>query len=160
MQEYSEKFGFEKNLQSKTQLHEATERLRETKLDPLILDQINSTGLGADLVLEAHLDENDEVTLYNLMQYLNVQQSGFKFIESMASIFDQVEILEHCGEFYKFRVPKGDKTIGFLFGTIEDNKAEFSISEYSVSQTTLEQIFQNFANLNTMDKARFAFSKN
>ena len=89
-----------------------------------------------------------------------MQQYGFKFIESMASIFDQVEILEHCGEFYKFRVPKGDKTIGFLFGTIEDKKTEFNISEYSVSQTTLEQIFQNFANQNAMDKAKFAYNKN
>ena len=141
MQEYSETFGFEKNLQSKIQLHQATARLRESNLDPLTLDQINATGLGADLVLEAHLDENDEVTLYNLMQYLYVQQSGFKFIESLAAIFDQVEILEHCGDFYKFRVPKEDKTIGFLFGTIEDRKTEFNISEYSVSQTTLEQIF-------------------
>ena len=85
-----------------------------------MLDQIMPTGLGADLVQEAHLDENDEVTLYSLIQYLYVQQNGFKFIESLAEIFDQVEILEHCGDFYKFRVPKEDKTIGFLFGMIED----------------------------------------
>ena len=141
MQDYSKTYGFEKNLQSKVQLQEAREKLQESNFDPLILDQISNNGLGADLVLEAHLDENQEVTLYNLMQYLYVQQSGFKFIESMASIFDQVEILEHCGDFYKFRVPKEDKTIGFLFGTIEDKKKEFNISEYSVNQTTLEQIF-------------------
>ena len=141
LQDYSKTYGFEKNLQSKVQLQEAREKLQESNFDPLILDQISNNGLGADLVLEAHLDENQEVTLYNLMQYLYVQQSGFKFIESMASIFDQVEILEHCGDFYKFRVPKEDKTIGFLFGTIEDKKKEFNISEYSVNQTTLEQIF-------------------
>jgi hypothetical protein len=34
-----------------------------------------------------------------------------------------------------------------VFGFIEDRKIEFKISEYSVSQTTLEQIFQTFANL-------------
>jgi hypothetical protein len=67
-----------------------------------------------------------------------VQQYGFKFIESMCGLFDQVEILEHCSDFYKFRVPKEDKTIGFLFGTIEDNKNEFGVSEYSVSSTSLE----------------------
>ena len=47
-------------------------------------------------------------------------------------MFDQVEILEHCSDFYKFRVPKEDKTIGFLFGMMEDKKNEFNISEYSV----------------------------
>ena len=56
-------------------------------------------------------------------------------------MFDQVEILEHCSDFYKFRVPKDQRTIGFLFGMIEDRKDEFGISEYSVSQTSLEQIF-------------------
>ena len=56
----------------------------------------------------------------------------------MSSIFDQVEILEHCSDFYKFRVPRQDKTIGYLFGMIEDKKNDFMISEYSVSQTSLE----------------------
>ena len=67
-----------------------------------------------------------------------MQQYGFKFIENMCGLFDQVEILEHCSDFYKFRVPKEDKTIGFLFGHIEDNKNEFGVSEYSVSSTSLE----------------------
>jgi len=75
-------------------------------------------------------------------------------------MFDQVEILEHCSDFYKFRVPKEDKTIGSLFGMIEDKKAEFNVSEYSVSQTTLEQIFQNMANQSTNEKAQFTFKKN
>lgn len=67
-----------------------------------------------------------------------MQQSGFKFIECLTGLFDQVEILEHCSDFYKFRVPKEDKTIGFLFGMIEDKKMEFNISEYSVCSTSLE----------------------
>jgi len=33
---------------------------------------------------------------------------------------------------------KEDFTIGYLFGLMEDNKAQFEVSEYSVSQTTLE----------------------
>ena len=49
------------------------------------------------------------------------------------------------------RVPKGDKTIGFAFGFIEGQKTEFKISEYSVSQTTLEQIFSAFANMKIDD---------
>ena len=95
------------------------------------------------------------------MQYIYVQMNGFKFIESLASMFEQVEILEHCSDFYKFRVPIEDKTIGFLFGFIEDKKGEFSISEYSVCSTSLEQIFQVFANQSTKgDKAAFTFKKN
>ena len=67
-----------------------------------------------------------------------MQQNGFKFIEELCKTFPQVEILEHCSDFYKFRVPKQDKTIGYLFGFIEDTKGNYNISEYSVSQTSLE----------------------
>jgi hypothetical protein len=37
-------------------------------------------------------------------------------------------------------------TIGYLFGVIEDAKEGLGISEYTLSQTTLEQIFNMFAN--------------
>lgn len=161
LQAFSEMHGFDRNLQGKVKLDYAAAKMREARqVDPLILDQIVHGGLGADLVMEAHLDENDEVKLYHLIQYLYVQQSGFKFIEALAGIFDQVEILEHCSDFYKFRVPKEDKSIGYLFGLIEDKKQEFNVGEYSVSQTSLEQIFQTFANQSTSDKAQFTYKIN
>ena len=45
----------------------------------------------------------------------------------------------------KIRVPKLDKTVGYLFGAMEKNKEEYDIQDYSISQTTLEQIFHEFA---------------
>ena len=45
----------------------------------------------------------------------------------------------------KIRVPKLDKTVGSLFGLMENNKEEYDIQDYSISQTTLEQIFHEFA---------------
>ena len=51
-----------------------------------------------------------------LAQYLFVQINGFKFLTLLAKIFPHVEMLEMCGFFYKLRVPRNDKTIGFLFG--------------------------------------------
>lgn len=50
-------------------------------------------------------------------------------------------------------MPRGDVTIGYLFGMIEDLKADVNISEYSVTQTSLEQIFQNFANQEISEEA-------
>jgi len=40
---------------------------------------------------------------------------------------------------------KDGYSIGYLFGQMEEIKDTFSISEYSVSQTSLEQIFNIFA---------------
>ena len=80
------------------------------------------------------------------MQYLFIQQNGIRIIENLAKIFQSVELLEQCADFYKLKVPRNEVTIGYLFGLIEDQKADVNISEYSVTQTSLEQIFQNFAN--------------
>ena len=50
------------------------------------------------------------------MEWLKAQTYGFRIIDYLTEHFDQVEILEQCGEFFKLRVPKEDKTIGWLFG--------------------------------------------
>ena len=57
-------------------------------------------------------------------------------------------------------MPKKDKTIGSLFGMIEEKKKEFRISEYSASETSLECIFQTFANQSMADSAKFTYTKN
>ena len=71
--------------------------------------------------------------------------------------FERVDLIEQCGDFFKLRVPRQDKNIGFLFGLIEQKKQEMKISEYGVSQTSLEQIFQDFANKSRDEKAAFSF---
>jgi len=48
----------------------------------------------------------------------------------------------------RLKVPRLDKTIGQMFGTINNIKGDFCIDQYSVNQTSLEQIFQSLANLN------------
>jgi len=69
------------------------------------------------LLLEASNSQSrDEVRVRNLLTYLNAQDHGFKVINWMCSNFAHVELLEQCGEFFKLRVPKQDKTIGWLFG--------------------------------------------
>ena len=84
--------------------------------------------------------------LINLLEFLRAQTHGFNILHFLTSHFEKVEILEQCGEYFKLRVPKEDKTIGWLFGRLEHEKKELGIEEYSVTQTTLEQIFQSFAN--------------
>ena len=61
----------------------------------------------------------------NLVNWLFVQRQGVKFMELMAAQFGKVELLEQVSDYYKLRVPKNDKTIGYLFGEIEENKEEY-----------------------------------
>lgn len=60
-------------------------------------------------------------------------------------MFKKVEVLEHYNTTYLLKVSRDSFSIGYLFGMMEDCKNEYDISEYSVSQTTLEQIFNHFA---------------
>lgn len=57
---------------------------------------------------------------------------GFSILTFLTRSFDKVEVLEQCGDFFKLRVPKEDKTIGWLFGKIETEKRNLGIEEYSV----------------------------
>lgn len=68
-------------------------------------------------------------------------------------------MLEQYADYFKLRVLRGKKTIGFTFGLIETKKEEFGIAEYSVSQTTLEQIFQQFAQITYGNNERKIFSR-
>ena len=56
-------------------------------------------------------------------------------------------MLEQYAPRYRYRVPKGDKSVGYFFSFMEGLKEKLDVDEYSASQTTLEQIFNGFARL-------------
>ena len=51
----------------------------------------------------------------------------FGVIKDLCRHFNSVELLEHYGEYMKIRVPKLEKTVGFVFGLMETHKYEFEI---------------------------------
>lgn len=81
----------------------------------------------------------------DLIRWAYTESKGGAAIERFESMFNTVEVLEHYNNSYKIKVSRDNYSIGYLFGLMEDIKGEYQISEYSVSQTTLEQIFNNFA---------------
>jgi ATP-binding cassette subfamily A (ABC1) protein 3 len=109
-------------------------------VDPFLINELRYGGLGNDLCCEAD-DHNGFVEAQNLLNWIYIEQAGMKIINGLCEDFGQVEILEHYNDYYKMRVPRGDKSIGFVFSLIENRREEYKISEYSASQTTLEQIF-------------------
>eukprot|EP01135_Chromosphaera_perkinsii_P008446 Nk52_evm14s1360 gene=Nk52_evmTU14s1360 len=51
---------------------------------------------------------------------------------------------EHFG-MCQYEIPRTDMSLGAMFETLESVKPKFDIADYSVSQTTLEQVFIGFA---------------
>ena len=68
-------------------------------------------------------------------------------MRELSKVFGQVELLEQYGNYMRVRVARLDKSIGYVFGLVQQMRNTHHVSEYSVSQTTLEQIFQSFADI-------------
>jgi hypothetical protein len=109
------------------------------------------------LQAEADATLDGVVRLRNFIEYVYHKTYGMKIIDALAREFASVDVLSHYGGYYKLRCPRNEKTIGSIFGMIESRKEEFLISEYAVSQTTLEQIFQTFAEASIDDEACWSF---
>merc|ERR1712025_350442 len=70
---------------------------------------------------------------------------GGRALDYIEEKFSTFEVIEHFGSTWKLKVSRDSYSIGWLFGMMEDIQGQYNISEYSVAQTTLEQIFNNFA---------------
>jgi len=60
------------------------------------------------------------------------------------TIAETVELVEWHGPMARYKLVT-TRSIGDLFATVEQNKDAMGVLEYSISATTLEQIFNNFA---------------
>ena len=52
---------------------------------------------------------------------------------SISEIFGQIELLERYGNYMRVRMARLDKSIGFVFGLVEEMRSRLDVSEYSVS---------------------------
>jgi len=75
------------------------------------------------------------------------ESKGNALIDVLEGKFNECQIVEHYNNSWKIKTSRDNYSIGFLFGMMEDLKESYDINEYQVSQTTLEQIFNNFAKM-------------
>lgn len=140
LEQLAENIGFKQQIDQRMEVDEAKEIARKANCEEMIIEQIKQTGLGSDLIFESQ-QAGGRCRIANFVNFIFTMQYGWKATTLLCKHFSKVELIEQCSDFFKFRIPREDKTIGSLFGLIEDQKKECNISEYSVSQTSLEQIF-------------------
>ena len=79
--------------------------------------------------------------------------------------FAHIEIIEHTGEgYFRLRLPRKEShTIGFLLGLLslykKSNLSCLKLEEFQASETSLEQIFQLFAQLKLDESAKTVLIK-
>jgi ATP-binding cassette subfamily A (ABC1) protein 3 len=85
---------------------------------------------------------------------VGVPQDAFR--AALAERWPQAQLIEQHGNATKFRLPRSIQntaevgvpasiSIGALFRYLEQVKEQFSVQQYSISETTLEQVFNSFA---------------
>ena len=147
-EELKDKLFFEKyNLDKKL-------RVRKDNIDN-ILEQINKINykseiregrLGAKLIKD--MEKGNGISINSLLNWIFYVQNAFKLIQYGKDYFSRIIIEENMDNSFLFRMNKNEnnnKSIGYLFGLFEAYKEECHITEYSIQQTSLEQIFNKFS---------------
>jgi ATP-binding cassette subfamily A (ABC1) protein 1 len=65
--------------------------------------------------------------------------------EFMSGMFAGCEVIEEHQGFVKYHIESSSTRLSEMFGALEENASRLNIVDYSVSQTTLDQIFVKFA---------------
>ena len=109
------------------------------------IDELNEDGLGKKIYKDIEINGN--IALITLLNWIFFVKNAFKFIQIAINYFDEIYLEEFIENNFLFKMKKGPKTksIGFFFGLFEQYKEECFVTEYSIQQTSLEQIFNKFA---------------
>ena len=141
--EIIQNLGLKKNHKVNS-IEEAKEILRKIKKDNYC-DYLKEEGIGRKIYREINISGNTSIqTLINWTRYVTC---AMKMIEVVLPHFNEIILAEFIENNFLFKIKKSEnsKTIGFLFSLLESQKEPCEITEYSIQQTSLEQIFNKFA---------------
>ena len=121
--------------------------------------ELDKGRLGSKIIRDIKI--NKEIPLRSLVSWVFFVKNALKFIKKAEKYFEKIILTEFIDNNFLFKMKKNSETksIGFFFGLFESNKDSCYITEYSIHQTSLEQIFYKFEtekgrkNTNTLNDA-------
>ena len=138
-----QKLGLKRNYKVSS-INEAKEILKKIK-KAKFCNYLNEKGIGRKIYHEINISGNTGIqTLINWTRYVTY---SMKLISVVIPHFKEIILSEFIENNFLFKIKKEEnsKTIGFLFSLLENQKDPCEITEYSIQQTSLEQIFNKFA---------------
>lgn len=88
---------------------------------------------------------------YKLAIRLEDEENRARLFSFMKRAFPTSVIQESHKNLFEYILPFNDTKLSQIFGKLEEAREPLGIKDYSVSQTTLDQVFINFAKLQTED---------
>ena len=103
-------------------------------------NEIKEGRLGEKINREIMI--NNTINISELINWIYFIENALRFIVKGKIYFEKIILIENFENHFLFKIIKNnEKTVGFLFGLFEKIKEECFVSEYSIQQTSLEQIF-------------------
>ena len=111
---------------------------------PEYINELNKGRLGAKIIREIYI--NSDIPIRTLLSWIFFVENAIKFIKKAENYFENIILTEFIDNNFLFKMKKNQdtKSIGFFFGLFESNKSDYFVTEYSIRQTSLEQIFNMF----------------
>ena len=110
------------------------------------ISELEDGRLGERILRD--MKKNNGISISALISWIFYVENAIKFIEYGRDNFSKIVIEESMENNFLFKMKKNKSkniSIGYLFGLFELHKEECFITEYSIQQTSLEQIFNKFA---------------
>ncbi|RLN45763.1 hypothetical protein BBJ28_00008383, partial [Nothophytophthora sp. Chile5] len=104
---------------------------------------MNGEGNGA--VLHSYLETSGVIPIDVFCSWWHSENMGATLREFFQTKFAGSQLIEHQGDHFRFQVPKQSLRPFAIFGLLEENKEQLQVSEYGVSETSLEHIFNTMA---------------
>ena len=137
------KFDFDKNMKiNMDNIEKVLAQIGEKNY----INELKPGRFGSKLIRDIQI--NDGIPLRSLVSWTFFVKNALKFIKKAQKYFEIIILTEHIDNNFLFKMKKNNatKSIGFFFGLFESNKDNCYVTEYSIHQTSLEQIFYKFEN--------------
>ena len=95
--------------------------------------------------LNVYPGHDKNISVVSLYQWAIMQRAGFSIKEELEQNNVKCSFLEHYNNFFRYKVDLESETLSFLFKIMENLKEVIQFEEYTINQTSLEQIFNKFA---------------
>jgi ABC-type multidrug transport system ATPase subunit len=109
-------------------------------------NEVSEGRLGAKLLRD--IDKNNGLNIRAVIHWIFYVENAVKFASAGYDNFAKIIIKENMDNNFLFKMKKKHnevKSIGYLFGLYETHKEKCFVTEYSIQQTSLEQIFNQFS---------------
>ena len=108
---------------------------------------INKDSFGKNIFEE--LENQGYISFDIVFLWVYYLKNVLGMINTIKNYFDEIYCVDCRENNFIFKIKRnkieGEKSIGFLFELIEENKSKYDISQYSIELSSLEQIFNKFA---------------